>query len=92
MRLLSAYLQPDYKLFPYVWAHYVPPNSSGWNPHVDTDDTGDGANELTVWLPITDATLDNGCIYVVPGNADDAGWRRFPLRNSAGSDQAATTW
>jgi ectoine hydroxylase-related dioxygenase (phytanoyl-CoA dioxygenase family) len=28
----------------------------------------DDANVLTVWLPITDATMENGCLVVVPGS------------------------
>jgi len=28
----------------------------------------DGSNILTVWLPITDATEENGCLEVVPGS------------------------
>jgi len=63
-RLLTANLGLPYRQLPYIWAHYVGPNSSGWPPHVD----GGGRPKLSVWLPLTEATLDNGCIYVVRRN------------------------
>jgi hypothetical protein len=49
-----------------VWCYYVPPSrgAGGWTPHADA--YSNPANRLTVWIPLTDATLDNGCIYVVP--------------------------
>jgi hypothetical protein len=52
---------------PHVWAHIVKPgrDNAGWSPHVD----GPGANRLTVWLALTDAGLDNGCMYVIPRDA-----------------------
>ena len=49
-----------------VWCYYVPPSrgAGGWTPHADA--YSNPANRLTVWIPLTDATLDNGCMYVVP--------------------------
>ena len=70
VRFLTAALGEGYVQLPYVWGHYVPANSSGWRPHVD----GPSAlKKLTVWLALNDATLDNGCMYVVPRNADTEG-------------------
>lgn len=31
----------------------------------------DGVDVLTVWLPVTDATVENGCLCVVPGSHRD---------------------
>lgn len=47
-----------------VWAYYVHParGAKGWPPHAEAY----GTRGLSVWMPLTDATLDNGCIYVVP--------------------------
>src|SRR5438093_1083574 len=28
-------------------------------------------NRLTTWVPLTDATLSNGCMYVVPKSTDE---------------------
>lgn len=42
---------------------------------------------LTVWVPLVDATVDNGCVWVVPGahrrgtlahESTDLGWRCLP--------------
>ena len=48
------------------WCYYIPPSrgAGGWTPHADA--YSKPANRLTVWIPLTEATLDNGCIYVVP--------------------------
>jgi hypothetical protein len=65
VRLLSAVLGPGYRQIPHVWTHYVHPSrqASGWPPHVD----GPGrSNRVTVWVPLTDATLENGCMYLIP--------------------------
>jgi hypothetical protein len=68
VQFLSAVLGRDYKQIPHIWAHYVRPtgNAAGWPPHVD----GPGrSNRLTVWVPLGDATLENGCMYLIPWNA-----------------------
>jgi hypothetical protein len=52
-------------LIPNLAVHYVSVSAKarGWHPHVD----GRGrARRLTTWVPLTDATLANGCMYVVP--------------------------
>jgi type I protein arginine methyltransferase len=62
---LTAVLGPGYRQIPHVWTHYVEPvpGRRGWPPHSDSPQR---SNRITVWLALTDATLDNGCIYVVP--------------------------
>jgi len=55
----------DYRINANIWTYYVHPNptGSGWTPHVDgRSDIG----RLTVWIPLTDASVVNGCIYVLP--------------------------
>jgi hypothetical protein len=63
-QLLSAVLGRGYKQNSIVWTYYVAPRkrSAGWTPHAD----GGGEQRLTVWIPLTDATLENGCMYVIP--------------------------
>ena len=39
----------------------------------DADDALGSPNLLCVWMPVTDATLDSGCLYVVP-RGSDARW------------------
>jgi hypothetical protein len=67
VKFLTGALGEGYGQLPYCWGHYVPANSRGWRPHTD----GPSAfNKLTVWLPLNDVTLENGCMYVVPRNAE----------------------
>jgi Phytanoyl-CoA dioxygenase (PhyH) len=45
--------------------HYVHEEGSprGWAPHKDGPPFDGG---LSTWVPLTDATLDSGCMYVIP--------------------------
>ena len=65
VRLLTRVLGSRFRQNADVWCHYVPPmsDSSGWVPHVDGHNK---PNRLSLWIPLSDATLDNGCMYVVP--------------------------
>jgi hypothetical protein len=51
----------------YFWGHFVPAvaGARGWTPHADANEV-DEPRRVTVWIAITDATLDNGCMYVIP--------------------------
>lgn len=66
----------DYLRLPDFWAWFINPqkSSSGWKPHRDKDYrtlSPEGyPKSLTVWIPLTDATPLNGCIYVLPANKD----------------------
>jgi hypothetical protein len=68
-----------------VWVYYVRAASEsrsqvkedqGWGPHRDGSSTittlrGDGTPQLIgVWIPFTDATVEQSCIYVLPANRD----------------------
>jgi hypothetical protein len=58
-------------LVPHLAVHYVSASGEarGWHPHVD----GRGRHSrLTTWVPLTDATLSNGCMYVVPTTTDES--------------------
>jgi hypothetical protein len=65
-RLVSSALGPGYRQISNVWCHYVNPTkrASGWQPHRDGFQNAE--QRLTVWIPLTEATLDNGCMYLVP--------------------------
>jgi len=65
-------------MLPDFWVWHVDPQNQdqGWKPHRDK---GPGAlfpdgrpKSLTVWLPLTDATTQNGCMYVIPANRDSS--------------------
>src|SRR5262249_39390234 len=66
LRLLLSLLGQGFRQNSNVWLYYITPHagSSGWPPHID----GNGEQRLTIWVPLTDSTLENGCIYVVPRN------------------------
>jgi Phytanoyl-CoA dioxygenase (PhyH) len=75
-QLLGRFLGPDYAMLPDFWAWYVDPRvgQSGWKPHRDKNRHAlfpdRRPKSLTVWLPLTDATTLNGCIYIVPAHLD----------------------
>jgi Phytanoyl-CoA dioxygenase (PhyH) len=65
VELFSAVLGNDYRQTPYVWTHVVPGRrgAAGWPPHVDNRGK---LFRLTVWIPLSDATVETGCICVIP--------------------------
>ncbi len=73
---LQKVLGADYKVLPDCWAWYVKPSNetAGWRPHRDRPATTFGPENIphsvTVWLPLTDATPLNGCMYVIPAHWD----------------------
>ena len=73
--IISHFLGADYKLQPAFWAWHIDPKKreSGWRPHRDNSRSlaPDGAPmTLTSWVPLSDATPQNGCMYVVPAHLD----------------------
>jgi hypothetical protein len=65
--VVTTVLGPGARLLPKTWCHYVASvaGAAGWPPHVDDSSK---RRKITVWTALTDATLDNGCMYVVPKN------------------------
>jgi hypothetical protein len=65
VRFLSRQLGAGYMQTANVWTYWVNPQtrSSGWPPHADNPGY---QGRLTLWIPLTDATVDNGCMYVIP--------------------------
>lgn len=65
MRLLTAILGPGYGQSGGLWSHIVNPRkgATGWPPHADNHDS---PGRVTVWIALNDATLDNGCMYLIP--------------------------
>src|SRR5262249_23746201 len=62
-RLLSKALGRHYTQKPNVWAHNIQPGTRGWGPHVDGFE---GADRLSLWIPLSEATIQNGCMFLVP--------------------------
>ncbi len=85
---LNASLGEDYRALPDFWVWHVNPqeDAAGWGPHRDrvqpTLDADNSPHTLTVWLPFSDATPLNGCMYVLPAHRDD----RFVERRWDGED------
>lgn len=62
----------------WLWCVSADQAPAGWSPHRDheVDDTirADGRPSLlTVWIPFTDATPENGCIYAIPRSREPLG-------------------
>ncbi|GAB7126289.1 hypothetical protein JCM19000A_07960 [Silvimonas sp. JCM 19000] len=74
--LCARILGPAYAGMPNFWAWHIDPaaGDSGWQPHRDLGRRAlypDGRPKaITIWLPLTDATPLNGCMYVVPADRD----------------------
>lgn len=75
-KLIEGLLGPGYFRLPDFWVWLVDPQRghAGWRPHRDK-----GARSLnpdrtpksiTIWIPLSEATPLNGCMYVVPADRD----------------------
>src|SRR5262249_38655292 len=62
---LRALLGPGCRQTPHVWVHQVGAErgAAGWGPHKDN---AGGQQRVTVWIPLSDATLDTGAIGLIP--------------------------
>lgn len=85
---LTSVLGQGYRALPDFWVWHVNPSDHavGWGPHrdrvIETLDDDNSPRTLTVWLPFTEATPLNGCMYVLPAHLDD----RFVQRRWDGPD------
>ncbi|MBI3437712.1 MAG: phytanoyl-CoA dioxygenase family protein [Proteobacteria bacterium] len=73
--VIGHFLGPNYKALPAFWAWHVDPKNgeAGWRPHRDKKQslTPDGSPlSLTCWIPLSEATPLNSCIYVIPAYLD----------------------
>ncbi len=75
--VMAALLGADFKQMPNIWMFYLACNSqsAGWGPHRDrpqlhTLDKNGYPHSINIWLALTDATPENGCIYMLPANLD----------------------
>jgi Phytanoyl-CoA dioxygenase (PhyH) len=70
VQLVATILGPQYRQSWWAWCNYVEPvrAARGWHPHRDGSHQSD---RMTVWIPVTDASLDNGCMYVIPKDKID---------------------
>lgn len=72
--VLAALLGEDFRQLPDLWAWFVEPGHKGWPEHREKGLESLLPNglpkSLSVWVPLTDATPLNGCMYIVPANRD----------------------
>lgn len=74
--VIGGLLGPGYFRLPDFWVWFVDPrrDDAGWKPHRDKNFgtlREDGSpKSLTVWIPLSDATTLNGCMYMVPADRD----------------------
>jgi hypothetical protein len=73
-RLLEGALGPGAAQVPHIWVHIVPAvdGARGWGPHKDGGLAHGSRSHLSIWIALTDASVDNGCIYVLPRSTASA--------------------
>jgi|GEM_PF-1465017 len=74
-RVLDPVLGHDHKLMlAGMWAWHIHKDDSGFAPHRDLSTINNQADgrpaNLTIWIPFTDATPLNSCMYVLPISSD----------------------
>jgi hypothetical protein len=74
--LMKRVLGDGYLKLPDFWAWRIDPTTgeSGWEPHLDKKSGALFDNGMprtfSLWIPLSDATVDNGCMYVLPADRD----------------------
>jgi hypothetical protein len=74
--MLRFFLGDNYRVLPDFWTWRLDPRKAdaGWRPHRDKGRAAlrsdGGPASLTVWIPLTDAIPQNGCMYMLPANRD----------------------
>ncbi|QPO10660.1 phytanoyl-CoA dioxygenase family protein [Thalassospira sp. A40-3] len=72
--LLTHFLGDRIALLPHFWAWHVGSDvgGSGWPPHRDYQGESTIGDEmlisLSLWVPLSNATPENGCMHVLPRN------------------------
>ena len=87
-KIIEVVLGKGFARLPDFWTWRIDPkqSQSGWRPHRDKGYQALFANgapkSLTIWIPLSDSTTLNGCMYIVPadrdptyGTAEDKVWR-----------------
>jgi hypothetical protein len=73
---LAHMLGEDYRALPAFWAWCLPPgkDAAGFPAHRDRGHVSlfedNRPKSLTLWIALTEATAENGCIYILPADRD----------------------
>ena len=75
-QIIQYFLGDKFALLPNFWAWHIPPvkGESGWPAHIDCNaktrfednNCGTTLMSMSLWVPLTDATMENGCMVVLP--------------------------
>lgn len=72
--IMTKVVGDNFLVLPDFWGWYVPAGQAGWAPHRDKEADcllADGKPKwVTVWIPLTEATPTNSCMYVLPADRD----------------------
>lgn len=76
-RVLTSVLGAGYKQIPDSWSYHVRAEykAHGYRPHRELSEremllSSEMPKSVTIWIPLTDATPENGCMYVVPAHLE----------------------
>lgn len=75
-KIIEKVLGPGFLRLPDFWTWRVDPrrSESGWSPHRDKNYLSlfedRSPKSMTIWIPLTQSTPLNGCMYVVPADRD----------------------
>lgn len=93
-RLAAELLGPGFRQLPDFWAYKIQQGERGYRPHREVGqgdmltEEGD-AKAITVWVALTDATLDNSCIHVIPRHLEADALDMAAHADEYGSDGSA---
>ena len=83
--IVKLFLKQSYVMLPETWAWDIPQtkDSKGWpvhrKKHFSTVNSDNMPRSLSVWIPITPATPENSCMYVLPA-CDDPNYPTGPTK------------
>ena len=84
--LLNVILGKNYKQLPDFWAWCITRGKSGWSPHRDKGSKSlfdnNKPKSVTVWIPLSKATPENSCMYILPADKDKYYNKPKPLDSS----------
>jgi hypothetical protein len=75
--VIDCLLRGRHAMMPHLWAWYIDPGNgeAGWTPHCDRPGRAVYADlrpkAITIWIPLTEATTLNGCMYLIPKHRDN---------------------